>query len=65
LLDQFCRYFGDLRPRRIVLAHLMEFGRAMDDYWDVSHAEMVECHCQEKYGQIEISHSLTGQKVLI
>lgn len=41
LLDSFCRFFLDLNPRQLILTHLNEFGRAADDCWDDSHAQLV------------------------
>jgi L-ascorbate metabolism protein UlaG (beta-lactamase superfamily) len=41
LLDAFCRFCFDLNPRRIILAHLHEFGRDADDFWDEAHAQQV------------------------
>lgn len=41
LLDDFCRFFLDLNPRRVILTHLNEFGRNADDYWDDTHVRSV------------------------
>jgi hypothetical protein len=65
LLDQFCCFFSELQPRRIVLTHLMEFGRAAEDSWDISHAHMTMSHFQEHFSHIEISHAFIGQKVIL
>ena len=65
LLDSFCRFFADLQPSRIVLTHLTEFGRAAEDYWDISHAQMAASHFQEHFSHIEISHAFMGQKVIL
>jgi len=65
LLDAFCRFFADLGPRRIILTHLMEFGRTMDDYWDTSHAGMVYSCYQKNYKHIKMLYALLGQKVLL
>lgn len=63
LLDPFCRFFADLQPRRIILTHLTEFGRAADDYWDVPHAQTALSCYRANYQHIEFSHALTGQNV--
>jgi L-ascorbate metabolism protein UlaG (beta-lactamase superfamily) len=65
LLDAFCRFFADLGPRRIILTHLMEFGRTMEDYWDVEHAQLVQSCFQADYRHIHLSQALLGQKVLL
>jgi hypothetical protein len=41
LLNAFCQFCLDLKPRRIALAHLNEFGRDADDLWDENHVQMV------------------------
>jgi hypothetical protein len=43
----------------------MEFGRAADDCWDVSHAQMVTAYLQERFGPIKATHSVIGQKALL
>jgi L-ascorbate metabolism protein UlaG (beta-lactamase superfamily) len=63
LLDPFCRFFADLGPRRIILTHLMEFGRTMEDYWDISHARMVYSCYKKNYKHIKMLHALLGQRV--
>jgi L-ascorbate metabolism protein UlaG (beta-lactamase superfamily) len=65
LLDPFCRFFADLKPRRIILTHFMEFGRTMEDYWDVEHAQLVQSHFQAGYRHIHVSYVLLGQKVIL
>jgi hypothetical protein len=44
LLDEFIRFCLALRPQRIVITHLNEFGRKPADLWDMQHAARV---CQE------------------
>lgn len=46
LLDDFCRFCLALKPRRIVLAHLYEFGRDASDFWDATHAARVHAHLE-------------------
>lgn len=41
LVDDFCRFCLDLRPRRIILTHLEEWGRQAPDFWEIEHAEQV------------------------
>ena len=65
LLNPFCQFFARLQPDHIVLTHLMEFGRAADDYWDGSHAQMIMSLFGEQFRHIRISHAFTGQKVLL
>jgi hypothetical protein len=41
LLDDFCQFCLNPQPERVVLAHLQEFGRDADDYWDERHARKI------------------------
>lgn len=41
LVDEFCRFFTATKPRKIVLTHLEEHGRSVEDYWTRSHADLV------------------------
>ncbi len=41
LLEEFCRWCIALRPDRVALAHLEEFGRGPEDCWSPSHAALV------------------------
>jgi hypothetical protein len=41
LLEPFCRFCLTFEPKRIILAHLEEYGRDADDIWDMKHAQKV------------------------
>jgi hypothetical protein len=41
LLDEFSRFFVAIRPRKIVITHLEEFGRSVEDFWTREHAQLV------------------------
>jgi L-ascorbate metabolism protein UlaG (beta-lactamase superfamily) len=46
LLDAFCRFCLDLKSRRVILTHIHEFGRDINDFWDEDHAEMTRARMQ-------------------
>lgn len=48
LLELFCRFCKDLKPRQLVLTHIREFGREPEEYWDLEHTQMVSV----RWGQI-------------
>jgi L-ascorbate metabolism protein UlaG (beta-lactamase superfamily) len=47
LLESFCRFCLELRPRQIILTHLDEFGRDAFDFWGAGHAKRVRSLCQQ------------------
>jgi hypothetical protein len=63
LLEQFCRFFLDLKPRRLVVTHLEELGRLADDYWDRDHFRMVEKWFQEQAPDIQVECRLMGDRI--
>lgn len=65
LLDSFCRFFLDLDPRQLILTHLNEFGRAADDCWDQSHAELVCSTLRRMSAQLSVLPLLMGSSVLL
>ena len=65
LLESFCNFFASQRSPRIVLTHLMEFGRESDDYWDASHAQTAISFFRTNHRHIEVSYATIGQKVFL
>jgi L-ascorbate metabolism protein UlaG (beta-lactamase superfamily) len=65
LADDFCRFFLDLNPRRLILSHLTEYGRDADDFWDESHAQAVCSKFQEMTGNSSTSLMMIGQSSLL
>lgn len=65
LLNAFCRFCLDLQPRRIVLTHLHEFGRAVEDYWNEEHAQEVSWEIQKMSPGISVNRPSLGDSVVI
>jgi L-ascorbate metabolism protein UlaG (beta-lactamase superfamily) len=65
LMESFCNFFAKMKSNRIVLTHLMEFGRDAEDFWDLSHAQAAISFFQSNYPGIKISYAITGEKVLL
>jgi hypothetical protein len=63
LLESFCHFFASQDSFRIVITHLMDFGRDAEDYWDVSHAQAVISCFRKNYREIDVSYAVMGQKV--
>jgi L-ascorbate metabolism protein UlaG (beta-lactamase superfamily) len=65
LLGPFCRFCLALKPRRIILTHLEEWGRDAPDFWDSEHAEQVVLEL-EKYAPIlPVEVALIGEEILL
>jgi L-ascorbate metabolism protein UlaG (beta-lactamase superfamily) len=65
LADAFCRFCHDLKPQKITLTHLREFGRDPDDYWDEEHAKKLCSKILDFSGNIPASFALMGDSVLL
>jgi hypothetical protein len=61
LLDAFCRFFLDLKPRKLILTHLYELGRDANDYWDQLHVQRVRSKFRELSVNFPISHNVMGE----
>ncbi len=65
LTDAFSQFCLDLHPRRIVLAHLNEFGRDAKDYWDEDHAQKMCSKIREMYSVVHVDPARMGESVLL
>jgi hypothetical protein len=65
LLDAFCQFCADLKPRQIVLTHLNEFGRNADDLWDESHAYEMRSRFQKIASDISVVPSRMGESIFL
>jgi hypothetical protein len=65
LLDDFCRFYIDLQPKRLILTHLEEFGREAEDYWGERHAEKVISRCKSLSPQLLVAPTYTGDCVIL
>jgi L-ascorbate metabolism protein UlaG (beta-lactamase superfamily) len=65
LSDAFCQFYHDLKPQKIVLTHLREFGRDPDDYWDEEHAKKICSGIRNLSGGISTNPALMGDSVFL
>ena len=65
LLDHFCRFYIDLQPKRIVITHMEDFGRDVNDFWDNWHYQMVFANFQKISSYIQISSAKIGESVVL
>jgi len=65
LLNDFCHFYLEFKPKRIVLAHLEEFGRDENDYWNRDHFGMVARVFEKIKVGIPISPALMGDSIIL
>jgi hypothetical protein len=65
LLENFCCFCLASSPGRVVLAHLEEFGRAADDFWDAGHLPGVYSKFQEMSSGIPVQATFIGENILL
>jgi hypothetical protein len=63
LLDAFCRFCIETGAQRVVLAHLEEFGRDANDYWDADHVVQVESHFRRIAPGLPVTAAYMGESI--
>lgn len=63
LLDPFCRFLSSFEAKKVILAHLEEWGRDANDFWDVRHVDMVREHLKQLAPSLEICPVWMGDSV--
>lgn len=61
----FCRFFADLKPKRIMITHLEEFGRDANDFLDEGHAKRVKRIFEAGYSAIACKSLLMGETFVL
>lgn len=65
LLGEFCQFCADLLPKRVILAHLDEFGRDAPDLWDNEHTRKVSAWFQKNGLKINLVSACLGESTAI
>jgi L-ascorbate metabolism protein UlaG (beta-lactamase superfamily) len=57
-LNEFSRFFLAMQPRKIVITHLEEYGRSVEEFWTHGHADIVAENLHElaPWVEVEIPH---------
>lgn len=63
LLEEFCCFFTEPAPSRLVVTHMHELARDPDDFWDTSHFSQVYAKCGELNPEILVTPAWTGTTV--
>jgi hypothetical protein len=64
-LNDFCDFFSSFSPKRIIIAHLNEYGRDETELWDETHFALVQQQFFNVSPQISIEMALMGSKVIL
>jgi L-ascorbate metabolism protein UlaG (beta-lactamase superfamily) len=65
LLERFCSFFLALKPRRIILTHLEEWGRHVADFWGLEHAGLVISALKKQAPSLSIEIARMGDEILL
>jgi L-ascorbate metabolism protein UlaG (beta-lactamase superfamily) len=63
LLDDFCKFCLALQPKRIILTHLNEWGRQVDDFWGFDHAQIVASVLANQQPFLPVEVAFTGDEI--
>jgi hypothetical protein len=63
LLEPFARFFAGLNPRRLVVAHLEEWGREDDDRWTLAHYHQAARRLAELQPEMQVTSARTGDRI--
>jgi L-ascorbate metabolism protein UlaG (beta-lactamase superfamily) len=62
-LKAFCSFYLDLKPKRIIVTHLEEFGRAADEYWDDFHAQKITAYLHKAQPLVDVQIGRMGERI--
>ena len=65
ILDEFCRFFMEPAPHRLVITHMHELARDPDDFWEISHFLQVEAKCHELNPEVQVEPVWMGMSVAL
>jgi hypothetical protein len=63
MLEEFCAFFGAFNTGRLVITHLNELGRDLNDLWDETHYQSVVQAFRKYAASPQIEMGLTGDKI--
>jgi len=65
LLQVFCDFFIRLNTRRLVIAHLNEFGRDERDQWCERHFELVQEEFTRRNPAMQVEKAVMGERIVL
>jgi L-ascorbate metabolism protein UlaG (beta-lactamase superfamily) len=64
-VEDFCRFFLALQPQRLVITHLHEIGRVLNEFWDCCHYDIVKNRLQQLNPAIPVASVTIGQSITL
>jgi len=61
-LEAFCDFFSQFKTRQLVITHLREYGRSLDELWDLHHFHLVKSYLHDRTPELKISAGLMGER---
>jgi len=62
-LAGFCSFFSQFKTKKMVITHLRELGRGLEDFWDFHHFQLVQTHLRNLKPELQITAAITGECV--
>ncbi len=63
LLMDFCSFFTKFQTSQIVVAHLQEYDREKEDFWDLHHFQMVKTRIHQITPDVKLSAAILGESI--
>ncbi|MHB8135417.1 MAG: MBL fold metallo-hydrolase [Anaerolineaceae bacterium] len=60
-VEDFCRFFLALQPKRLLITHLHEIGRVPNEFWDARHYNLVKTRIKQLNPTLPVSRVQIGQ----
>lgn len=61
-LEEFCRFYASFRPGQILITHLDELGRELEDFWTLEHYQQAAGRLKQIAPEIRVSSARVGQR---
>jgi L-ascorbate metabolism protein UlaG (beta-lactamase superfamily) len=65
MVNKFCRFYLHLKPRRIIVTHLYELGRAAKSLWTADHYNAVKRKFSELSPGTQVDMTSIGDRILL
>jgi hypothetical protein len=62
-LEGFCNFFSQFTTKQLIITHLHEYGRDMNELWDLHHFQLVRTHIHAIKPELSVTAALIGECV--
>jgi L-ascorbate metabolism protein UlaG (beta-lactamase superfamily) len=64
-INEFCQFYRSLDAARVIVTHLYDFGRGLNDFWGVEHFHMIKKVYNKLMPGTDLSYSLMGDRIVL